>query len=229
MNETHILIVDDDHNFQSIIEIRLGSFLQNAVFHKASDLQHARDLLQAKSVPFDLVMLDQHLPDGRGILLLNEGLLDEVTVLAVSSDNDPEIPGSSIQAGAAYFLAKTAVSEPLFKPLVLGIVDRNRMQRDLAKFKSEAMVTNTIRTLVSTLKHEINNPLGAVLGAAFLLKTSSGENSELNEAARLVEDSGKRIKHVLDQLCDAVSLQSVVKSHQEVFHIPGDKPWQKNS
>jgi nitrogen-specific signal transduction histidine kinase len=82
-----------------------------------------------------------------------------------------------------------------------------------------------VRKLVATLRHEINNPLGAVLGAAFLLKSDASASAEQKEAAALVEASGARIKHVLNEMASATDLEEVQKGPESVFHVPGDPAW----
>jgi signal transduction histidine kinase len=221
-----ILIIDDDQAFRKLLELRLKVFLKTIEVTTFDNLASAREYLSTSNQTFDLVLLDEHLPDGRGSKFLAENIFEGLAVLSLSSDDAPEIPGALVQAGAAYFLNKTQVSEPLFKPLVLGIIDRNKLKLQLEKAKIDSAVIETVKTLVGTLRHEINNPLGAVLGAAYLLRTDRGDAEDLKEAAELVESSGKRIKHVLDKLCEAVALESVTKANHKVFHIPGDKPWE---
>ena len=223
---TRILLIDDDANFRKLLEMRLRSFLNNLECSAHSTLADARASLTNKdSDPFDLVILDQHLPDGRGVELLKENLLADQAVLCMSSDSDPALPGQTVLAGASFFLSKLNVSEPLFRPLVEGLIDRNKIQRELTKLKTQAAVMESVRTLVMTLRHEINNPLGAILGGAFLLNGSKDASPEQKDAVRLVEQSGHRIKHVLEQLCSAVSLEAVSKGGHTVFHVPGDKDW----
>lgn len=222
-----ILIIDDDASFRKIIERRLRSFIGECSITSLENLNSAREHLRSLTkTPYDLVILDEHLPDGRGVTLLSEGWFEGITVLSVSSDTAPETQGNVVQAGAAYFLAKTVVSEPLFKPLVIGVIDRNRLQRQLEETRLEAARLDTVKTLVATLRHEINNPLGAVLGAAFILSQAS-ITEEQREAAELVEQSGVRIKEVLDKLCHTLALETVDKAAHRVFQIPGDKPWKK--
>lgn len=221
-----ILIIDDDAAFRRILELRFKSFISDINLTTFDNLQDARAFLSSTKEHFDLVVLDEHLPDGRGVSLLTEGWFEELAVLCVSSDTSPEIPGATLRAGAAYFLNKVQISEPLFEPLVKGIIDRNTIQRQLSQAKLESTKLDTIRTLVATLKHEIKNPLGAVLGAAFLLVKDS-PNQEQKQAAELIESSGKRINHVLDQLCEAAQIEQATKGQQEVFQIPGDEPWER--
>lgn len=223
----HVLVIDDDASFVRLLEKRLKSFIEDLSLYHFSSLEEVRAFLKTEAKEsFQLVFLDQHLPDGSGIDLLREGWFENLAVISVSSDDAPDMPGENVKAGAMYFLNKINLTEPLFKPLVCGILDRNKIQQELSNIKLNTARIETVKTLVSTLRHEINNPLGAVLGAAYLLKNSSDLKEDQKEAARLVESSGKRIKHVLDELCKAISLEPVSKAEQKVFHIPGDKPWE---
>lgn len=223
-----VLIVDDDGNFRKIVEKRLRSFMKDAHVTHLDSLATAREFLKLNDgYTFDLVVLDQNLPDGRGVDLLNEGVFRDLAVLSVSSDDAPEIPGLTLKAGAAYFLNKKRIGEPLVEPLVRGIIDRNRIQKEYEAVRLQAKMTETVKTLVGTLRHEINNPLGAVLGAAYILRTDKGATDDQRHAAQLVEQSGQRIKHVLDELCNAMELDPVQKGGELVFQVPGDKPWGK--
>ncbi|MEZ4753539.1 MAG: response regulator [Bdellovibrionota bacterium] len=223
-----VLIIEDDSTFQSVLEVRLRSFMGEVKITSFSTINEAREYLFAQeNLYFDLVILDQHLPDGKGIDLLVEDWFQNLAVLAVSSDDAPEMPGDTLKAGATYFLNKNNISQALFQPLVEGIIERNKLQQELIQLKTDSAVIDSVKTLVSTLKHEINNPLGAVLGATYLIRNNKDASKEQIEAAELAEQSGKRIKHVLDQLCEAFELDSVTKANQKVYHIPGDEPWEK--
>ena len=188
-------------------------------------MAEAREYLGNRSDQLDLVILDEHLMDGTGVELLEEGWFKDLAVLCVSSDTNPEIPGRSIKAGATFFLSKLQISEPLFEPLIRGIIDRNKIQQKLEEAKHNETVVETVRTLVSTLKHEIRNPLGVVLGATHLIKLSKDLSADQSKAVEMLEQSGKRINHVLDQLCEAVEIKRVNKANISVFHIPGDAEW----
>lgn len=228
-NNPVIFLIEDDLQFKKLLEIRLKSFLPSAVIEHRTSIKEAKQFLQENSKNrIDLVILDQHLPDGRGLEILESGLLEGRAVLSMSSDDSPEIPGANLRAGAAYFLSKTQISQPLVKPLIHAIIERTKLQEELSKAQTQVAIMESIRTLVSTLRHEINNPLGAVLGGAYLLKNIESNSAEQREAAELIEQSGKRIKHVLEQIVDATSLEALLKSDTVVYHIPGDKEWKKS-
>jgi signal transduction histidine kinase len=227
-----VFIIDDDRGFRKLLEMRLKAVLKQVNFTVFEGIAAARAHLQQIGregvQKFDLAVLDEHLPDGRGNELISEGWFQDLGVLSVSSDASPDMAGTAMKSGAAFFLAKRQISDPLFQPLVLGLVDRNKLQRELMTARLEAAKADTIKTLVNTLRHEINNPLGAVLGAAYLMGKIGTPTPEQREAAELVETSGKRIKHVLDQLSQAVSVAAVSKASHVVFHIPGDAPWEQS-
>lgn len=222
-----ILMVEDDPSFQKMVEMRLRAWNDQVEITFAGTLGQARNIIDSPDRRFDLVILDHHLPDGLGASLVGHPRLSESAVLAVSSDHSPETPGQAVRAGAQHFLEKRQVSEPLFIPLLEAMLSRKKLENELSVAKLKQMKTQTVKMLVSTLRHEINNPLGAVLGGAYLVRNSGGLSSEQSEALKLIEASGNRIKHVLNQLCEAVEVQEVTKAQEQIFHVPGDKPWRK--
>lgn len=219
-----VLIIDDDDGFAMILERRLANALGGSiVIKRGKNLAEGRSLI--KELSPDLVVLDQHLPDGRGVDLLTEGILAGKAVLAMSSDDAPDMPAATIRAGAHFFLPKLQVSATFFAPLLSALIERVRLEKSLQEARAHATAMETIRTLISTLQHEINNPLGAILGGAFVLKNSPQTTPDQKEAIRLVEDSGKRIADVIKQLSEAVSLDRVKKGTVDVFHLPNDPKW----
>lgn len=225
---TKTLIVDDDQSFVALLKIRLSQWNSDLDIQIAKCLKDARAILD-KGTSFDLVLLDQHLPDGMGAELFDHPQLRTANVLAVSSDNAPEIPGNVIKAGARHFLAKRHVTEPLFLQLIEAMFARKDIEEKLIASYIRNSRIETIRVLLATLRHEINNPLGAVLGGAYLLKSRGELVPEQKEALRLIEESSHRIKHVIDRLCEEAELEEVTKGQERVFHVPGDMSWEERT
>ena len=232
-----ILIIDDDDAFAQLAELRLRAWQSDAEISRVDSITAARSLLETAS-PFALVLLDQHLPDGMGTELLSHPALESSAVLAMSSDEDPIVPANAVRAGAGHFLAKLRLRDPLFLPLVEALLEQKRAQNELIAARIRESRLQTIKTLVATLRHEINNPLGAVLGGVYLLRnsgllenaaTKKDPGSKQNEETiRLIEASGERIGHVLKELCRAAELdelEEVTKARESVFQVPGDPKW----
>ncbi|MFN8388931.1 MAG: response regulator [Bdellovibrionota bacterium] len=223
-----VLIVEDDPNFLKVVEVRLKSWLPEVTLFHAGTLADARALLDNPEHEFDLLILDQHLPDGLGSTLVIHPRIQTAAILAVSADDAPELPASALRAGAQHFLAKRQVSEPLFVPLVEALLDRRHLEAELLKARLRQSRLETIKVLLGTLRHEINNPLGAVMGGVYLLKSKGNLEAEQSDAIRLIEASGNRIKHVLNQLCQTAELEEVTKGQEQVFQVPGDPSWERN-
>ena len=221
-----VLIVDDDHKFAKLVEIRLLNWRIDLKITHVSSLNAARDLLKDKELEFSLVVLDQHLPDGMGHELADHPGLNSAAILAVSADASPDLPAQAVEAGAKHFLGKRQISEPLFIPLVRALLSRKRIEAELMTAKIKESRMDTIKTLLGTLRHEINNPLGAVLGGAFILKSKGKLANEQNDALRLIEESGRRITEVINSLCEAAELEEVTKGQEQVFQVPGDPTWE---
>lgn len=221
------LIVDDDTKFRKLVEIRLRSWRKDIDITLADDLAHARRILDEPGQRFSLIVLDQHLPDGMGPTLFDHPVVQQAAVLAVSADAAPELPANAVKAGAQHFLGKRQISEPLFIPLVEALVERKELEAEVLESRLRKSRMDTIKVLLGTLRHEINNPLGAVLGGTYLMRSSGELDAEQREVLRLIEESGNRIKHVLQQLCETAELEEVTKGQEQVFHIPGDPEWGK--
>lgn len=226
--EITVLLVEDDPSFQKIVQLRLSAWRPGISITVASSIAEARRLLDVAEHPFSLVILDQHLPDGLGNELFTHEGLQDAAVLAVSADDTPHLPGAAVRAGAQHFLGKRQVSTPLFVPLVEALIERKRLESRLRQIELQRSTLDTIRVLLRTLRHEINNPLGAVLGGAFLVRSAGGLDEEQQRALRLIEQSGNRIKHVLEQLCETAELERVTKGREEVFQVPGDPKWESS-
>ena len=163
-NEENILalMVEDDESFATLMRIRMKSWKKNLTLVHASCLAEAVTQLDQQGEQFSIVILDQHLPDGNGNQLLSHPAMSSLTVLAVSADDQPEVPANAVKAGAAHFLKKTQVMEPLFFPLLDALLERKGLEEELIQARIREQKLTTITRLLGTLRHEINNPLGAV-------------------------------------------------------------------
>jgi len=222
-----VLIVDDDEKFAKLVEIRLLNWRIDLKITHVDSLKSARELLEASENEFSLVVLDQHLPDGMGHTLADHPKIAKAAILAVSADQAPELPAQAVEAGAKHFLGKRQITEPLFIPLVRALLARKRIESELLRAQIHQSRMDTIKTLLGTLRHEINNPLGAVLGGTFILKSKGKLGNEQREALRLIEESGRRITEVLNSLCEAAELEEVMKGQEQVFQVPGDPNWEE--
>lgn len=225
---TLVFALDDDENFLKVLSIKLRSWRSDIEFFTTNSVAEAKRFLQSSNHQFVLAIIDQHLPDGMGVEIIEHPKLSTVAVLAVSSDNSPALPANSVRAGAQHYLTKRQVTEPLFVPLIEALVARKQLENQLLQAKLKESQIEVIKVLLATLRHEINNPLGAVIGGTYLLKNFGSLDKEQQEALTLIEQSSQRIKHVIHQLCEAAELEKVEKASELVFQVPGDAPWESS-
>ena len=223
----NIFILEDDASFLRLLQLRLKNWHDNIIFRTMGTVAEAVKFLDSKPPRIDLAILDHFLPDGTGEQLFDHPTLERTAKIAMSSNDSPTIPSKSVRAGAMHFVHKRQISEPLFIPLVFALMERKEFENRLIDNRLRESKLDTIKTLLATLEHEINNPLGAVFGGIFLLKSSTELTKEQKESLKLIEESGKRIKTVIKELRDITEPQQVAKGGIGTFHLPGDKDWGK--
>lgn len=227
MEPTNVLLVDDDEQFRKVLELQVRSFFPGVTSVGCRTVADALGALSPRH-QFDLVILDHHLPDGTAQDILISGQVDNIATLIMSADESPILPGQSLVSGADFFLTKRDLTQPLLKPLITGMIERAALSRAVDEAKLHSAITANIRTLLTTLKHEINNPLGVVLGAIHLF--SDSDSPKVREAAEAISQSAHRIKDVMQHLHDEVeqgTLQKVTKSGREVFSTGKDEQWEE--
>lgn len=201
-----IVIIDDDQAFSMVLELRLKAIFPLGDIRTFRTLREARSYFQSGGAKeTELSVIDQHLPDGHGTSLLAEGWCNSHATILVSADDTPQLAGQSIEAGAQFFLSKKEISQRLFVTLVKGLIERNNLQKQLAESRLNEAVAAKVKTLLNTLRHEILNPLGTVIGAMYIIEESGSLTPAQLEAASLVVEGGERIKEVLTKLCEAVA------------------------
>ncbi len=230
MNKIDVLIIDDDANFRMLVNLKLSSWKKDLNIIEAENLADAKKILD-RNLP-TLIVLDQHLPDGLGPSILSHKNTERAAILATSSDSSPELMGNAVKAGAGHFLNKTQIKEALFIPLIEALIESKKLEIELMEARLKDSKLDTIKTLISTLRHEINNPLGGIMGASYLLNidTSAFSDDQI-KALRLVEQSTLRIKTVIEQLYKTAEIdaeiQEVEKGSEKLFQVPGDSNWDK--
>lgn len=222
-----IIIIDDSADFTFLLQMRLEAILGKSEFHTFTSLTAAKETLDKKTESFDLAIIDQNLPDGMGSDFLKEGYLEDVVVLSMSSDEDPNIPAESIIGGANFFLSKNSLNSDLFPPLVKGLIQKNKLSQELNEANRKLVVLDTIKKMVSTLHHEVNNPLSAIYGAVFFLNQKKQKTEGEEKAIELIDQGAKRIKEIIAKLQDTNDIIEEFKANEALFKIPGDPDWEE--
>lgn len=149
----------------------------------------------------DLVLLDVLLEGMSGIEVCRRikaaPRFQEVPVLMVTGRDTPEERIEGFEVGAEDYLTKP-FHPPELRARVMVHLRIRRLQRHLAEDARMA----TLLATISSVNHEINNPLTAVMGNAELLSRDlekKGDQANARRAERIVE-SVERIGAVIHKL-----------------------------
>jgi signal transduction histidine kinase len=197
--------------------------------------------------PFDLVLLDYHLPDLTGEQFVDELSRIEpavsVPVAVLTGEENNEIAARVLSRGAIDYLVKGTVTPAGFARVIENSIEKHAVHRELLEKRAalelrnweletlrEEMQTrleelaeahNTKDQFLAVMSHEMRTPLNAILGYADLLEIGIG--GELTEAQRT---NVARIRlggrHLLDLINDVLDLARADASKLELDIRPVD-------
>ncbi|RLG54533.1 MAG: hypothetical protein DRN95_08640 [Candidatus Hydrothermarchaeota archaeon] len=201
-----ILIVDDDRGNALLAKEAIEGYFGNCSVDIAGDGKECMRLLSQKA--YDVILLDQSLPDTEGLVLFNryrKAGFDIPTVMVTGTGNE-EIAVEAMKAGVYDYVVKTADLGYL-KTLPFVVQEslrRRRMEREIEKAREreiELERLKAVREIVITLSHEINNPLTVILGAVELMLMHSRKfDDETVTQLKMIERNAQRIKELVHKL-----------------------------
>lgn len=123
LQPAQILVIDDEPDLRTLYELTL--LREGYRVEAAGDLAHARQLLEAKA--FDAVITDMQLPDGLGLELLRELVVQQRTerCVVITAHGSAENAVEALKAGAFDYLTKP-VDLKQFRSVVASAVQGTR-------------------------------------------------------------------------------------------------------
>jgi DNA-binding response OmpR family regulator len=225
-----ILLVEDDRLQATIVLDLLNAEGYAAAWRES--LAAGREALGTAS--WDLLLLDRVLPDGDGAALCQElkqdPAMQTLPVILLTARDAPEDRVEGLLRGADDYIAKPFRAKE-FLARIRGALRTVALQRELMQKAEELARKNdelerTQARLVQTerlaaigqvglaIRHEVNNPLGTVLGYAELL---------LAQTETLTPDQRKKleaIRRAALRIRDVVRRLEVLKD-RTVEYVPG--------
>ncbi|MBC7173427.1 MAG: HAMP domain-containing protein, partial [Polyangiaceae bacterium] len=137
-------------------------------------------------------------------------------------------PISALRAGAAEIAtgnlsARIAVSgRDEFAELGSSF---NRMAEDLARHQRDLVQSQKLAStgqVAAGVAHEINNPLGVILGYAKLLRRDPGATGDLAEGLRIIEDEAMQCQRIVEGLLDLARPPRLQRSQVDVAELARD-------
>jgi len=195
-----ILIVDDVPVNVAMME----KFVGKAGYESVSAGSGAEALQLLSEDPADLILLDVVMPDMDGFevceILRRDPATEQIPVIMVTAlETDSEDKARGLRSGANDYLTK-----PVNRDELLARIETQLRLRDLEAKRLLFEKLNVTSQMVTTLHHEINNPLTGILGYAQLLITRLEQGAldpdELGKAIASIRDASERIREVMEKL-----------------------------
>ncbi len=190
---TRVLVVDDDPSFVRFVEM----FLEPEGFRVIPALTGAEGIELARSRLPDAVLLDYNLPDMDGQDVLRELKRQEETrgIPVVVVTARAGVGDRALDLGGDDYVAKPFDIRELQARLA-SVVSRARHQA----LQTEAEKVQTLRRVVASVSHEVNNPLAAILMCAEALERRHPDDLDVVTKSRMIQNNVLRIRDILTRL-----------------------------
>jgi len=172
----------------------------------------AKSFLQAlKTRNDDLIAVDFNLPDMDGLQLLSliRAEKPDVPIILITGAGSEQTAVEAMKSGATDYIAKNGDYGSTIPRVIKQACQKQQLilkNRRLEAKAHEAEKLEVITTMTSTLNHEINNPLMAILGLVELLL----DDPNLSEAGvvnklRMIETSARRIQEITHRMANLIT------------------------
>lgn len=205
-----LLIVEDNISTRELIIEYLRP--QNHHILVADHGKHALEILRSKSV--DLVVSDILMPvmDGYELLstLKSDPALKNIPIIVVSAIGDLQSVIKCLELGADDYLYKPINRVLLLARITNSLEKKFLRDRELARLQE----LNTMRDqVVSTLAHEMKNPLALIMGFIELLAEDRGISPESRQYIQNIQRYAHQMNDLVQDLLDLSKLD--IQLHRE--------------
>jgi DNA-binding response OmpR family regulator len=190
-----VLLVDDDQ--------MNGQLLHKRLTKRGFDCDYVssgKECLEALSTQeYSIVLLDILMPDISGIEVLNEIRKEksnlELPVIMVTAKDEAQDVVDALKKDANDYLTK-----PVNIDIAVARINTQLKILDLVQESLSSKQLSTINTLVTTMNHEINNPLAIAVGNLSILKEKVDEQYVDIERIKKAMDALKRITEIVKKI-----------------------------
>jgi FixJ family two-component response regulator len=159
----------------------------------------------------DLIALDFHLPDIDGLQLLSlvRNEKPDIPIVMITGAGSEQIAVEAMKSGATDYITKNGDFSSTIPRVIRQAYQKQQLilkNRRLETKANEAEKLEMITTMASTLNHEINNPLMAILGNVELLLDAPNTTDEsAAQKLRMIASSARRIQQITQQMANLIS------------------------
>lgn len=212
-----VLVVDDDRDLCAAVKGALENrfaceFVESHSFACAlAEITRRRSeqglASNGDKSGFDVIFLENDLPDEAGIELLKQLRLqgDTTPVVIMADAGREEIAVEAMRGGACDYIVKSGDFVPFFPDIVSHVVERDRMRRYYNRLEAEHVRfarLAAVGEMSAGIIHEIRNPMQVVAGMASLMRDDleSLSPEEIRHCARAIAENCAHLQCVLEDV-----------------------------
>jgi signal transduction histidine kinase len=205
-----ILVVDDDAMLRTLMRVKLS--------RNGYDVTEAADGTQAitafnESHP-DIILMDANMPGTDGFqateTIKKNSAAENSTIIMVSSLEDDESVDRAFSLGATEYITKP-ICWPLLLHRLANICAAMRAKQHIIQAKHDADHANLSKSeFLANMSHELRTPMHAILSFSYMgvSKSESAERDKLMHYFVRIEQSGKRLLTLLNNLLDLSKMEA---------------------
>lgn len=207
-SKAKILIIDDDKSILKLVQ----QTLKDCNVLTATAINGKTAIAKAKANHFDLILLDIQLPDINGYEVCEKLKLYPTTmntpIIFLTVQRDIESLSKGFDAGAVDYITKPFHPQELKRRVELHIHEKRYQEFLINNTRDKEKEKQDIALFISTLGHEIRNPLNSILGFSEILESDAVSDEERKTYAEYINKSGKTLFQLLSDIIDISKIES---------------------
>ncbi len=210
MKMFHILIIEDDEDH---------AFLEKDVLYDELDceidvVRSKKEMSELEIGEYSIVLLDFNLPDATGDEVLREiRAKSDIPVIMITGDDHLETAIQTLKHGANDFIVKSPHNLTILPRIVNRVFEEHQARLLLQKQEKEKENLNvkveTLRQVLTTLAHYINNSTTTIFGYAQLCEQDPANRDRCNKLAKIGIKETQKITFVIRELENFVNSMEI--------------------
>ncbi len=210
MSKIKILIVEDDPDHAFLEQ----DILLDELACEVSIVSKGADLLNEQIGASDIMLIDFNLPDTTGAELIERiRRLSDVPVIVITGDDQINTAVATLKHGANEFLSKSPSNISMLPGIVERVLAQHQNRKKLEQESREKAELETkietLRQVLTTLAHYINNATTTIFGYAQLVSNEPENQSRSMKLAQVSLKETRKITYVLQELERFVSSMEI--------------------
>ncbi len=206
ISRLRVLLLEPNRYQALLIDREISAHFSSAVTATfASETEAVKELRRAQ---YDVIIVDSYVSesDPDELYFSIREASPEIVAVIVGGEDAPSRVVEAAETWGDWFIVNDEGFHELLPEIIEQFASRWQQSPQLAApggILDARTRADVISLTVSTLSHEVNNPLMAILGTTELLLNRSEIGAEDEEKIRMIQESAQRIEATLSDLAQA--------------------------